>query len=199
MTNPNPTPARRNEMSGQVSADRSLVTRIVRGDGASLAELYDAHGTAVYSLALRILKTPNDAEEVVQEVFAQAWRQAGRYDPARATVAGWLLMMTRARALDALRARVARPDAHRPVELPELPAAPSQEAEMITEEAVARVKHALGALDDPFRVPLELAYYDGLSQSEIAARLQQPLGTVKTRMRTALSRLRVALAGEEPR
>jgi len=175
------------------------VTRIAQGDGSSLARLYDAHGAAVYSLALRILKTPPEAEEVVQEVFAQVWRQAARYDPARATVAGWLMMMTRARALDALRARTARPDAHRPVEVPELPSSPDQEAMLISDEVVARVRTALGSLDDPFRVPIELAYYDGLSQSEIAERLQQPLGTVKTRMRTALSRLRAALAGEESR
>jgi RNA polymerase sigma-70 factor (ECF subfamily) len=175
------------------------VTQIANGDGTSLARLYDTHGAAVYSLALRILKAPTEAEEVVQEVFAQVWRQAPRYDPARATVAGWLLMMTRARALDALRARAARPDVQRPVHLPDLPAAPNQEAILITEEAVARVRHALDALDDPFRVPIELAYYDGLTQSEIAERLQQPLGTVKTRMRTALSRLREALSGGESR
>jgi RNA polymerase sigma-70 factor (ECF subfamily) len=199
VTNPTPIRARRDEVSGPVSADRSLVTSIARGDGSSLAELYDAHGTAVYSLALRILKTPGEAEEVVQEVFAQVWRQAARYDPGRATVAGWLMMITRARALDALRARTARPDADRPVEVPDLPAAPTQEALLITEEAVTRVKQALDTLDDPFRVPLELAYYDGLSQSEIAARLQQPLGTVKTRMRTALSRLRDVLSGEGSR
>jgi RNA polymerase sigma-70 factor (ECF subfamily) len=187
-------------MSGQVSADRSLVSRIAQGDGAALAELYDAHGTLVYTLALRIVKTPRDAEDVVQEVFAQAWRQGARYDATRATVAGWLLMMTRARALDALRARTARPDVHRPFEVPDLPAgAANQEAALITNEAVDRVRQALGALDEPFRAPLELAYYDGLSQSEIAARLQQPLGTIKTRMRTALSRLRDALTGEEPR
>ena len=170
------------------------------GDHGALAELYDAHGGAVYTLALRIVRHPSDAEEVVQEVFTQAWRQAGRYDPARATVIGWLLMITRARALDALRAREARPDARRPVALPDLPAGgQGQEAAMLSNESVAMVRDALRELAEPFRVPLELAYYDGLSQSEIAARLDQPLGTVKTRMRTALSRLRAVLFTEEPR
>jgi RNA polymerase sigma-70 factor (ECF subfamily) len=192
--------ARRNEQSGQVSADRSLVTEIARGDSTALAELYDTHGTMVYTLALRIVKTPGDAEEVVQEVFAQAWRQAARYDAARATVAGWLSMMTRARALDALRAKAARPDASRPVEMPELAAqTTSQEAALITGEAVERVRDALNTLDETFRLPIELAYYGGLSQTEIAAKLQEPLGTIKTRMRTALSRLRDALSREEAR
>lgn len=183
-----------------MSADRSLVTRIAQGDSAALAELYDAHGAMLYTLALRIVKTPGDAEEVVQEVFAQAWRQSARYDAARATVAGWLVMMTRARALDAMRAKAARPDASRPVEITDLPSATiNQEAAMISNEAVERVKHALDTLDEPFRLPIELAYYGGLSQSEIAAELQQPLGTIKTRMRTALARLRDALSREEAR
>lgn len=170
------------------------------GDHGALAELYDAHGGTVYTLALRIVRQTSDAEEVVQEVFTQAWRQAGRYDASRATVIGWLLMMARARALDMVRAREARPDAQRPVALPELPAAgQGQEAEMLSNESIAMVREALGQLAEPFRVPLELAYYDGLSQSEIAARLDQPLGTVKTRMRTALSRLRDVLFTEEPR
>lgn len=174
--------------------------RMADGDHGALAELYDAHGTAVYTLALRIVRQPGDAEEVVQEVFTQAWRQAGRYDPARATVIGWLLMITRARALDMLRAREARPDAGRPVPLPDLPAAgQGQEAMMLSNESVAMVRDALGQLAEPFRVPLELAYYEGLSQSEIAARLGQPLGTVKTRMRTAIARLRDVLFTKEPR
>jgi RNA polymerase sigma-70 factor (ECF subfamily) len=115
-------------------------------------------------------------------------------------VIGWLLMIARARALDTLRAREARPDAQRPVALPDLPATGrGQEAVMLSNESVAMVRDALGQLAEPFRIPLELAYYDGLSQSEIAARLDQPLGTVKTRMRTAISRLRDLLFTGEPR
>ena len=182
------------------AADQRTLTRMAQGDHGALAELYDAYGGTVYTLALRIVRQTSDAEEVVQEVFTQAWRQADRYDPARATVIGWLLMITRARALDSVRAREARPDARRPVALPELPAGgQGQEAVMLSNESVAMVRDALRELAEPFRIPLELAYYDGLSQSEIAARLDQPLGTVKTRMRTALARLRDALFTEEPR
>lgn len=187
-------------MTTDAAADRRRMARMAAGDHGALAELYDAHGGAVYTLALRIVRQANDAEEVVQEVFTQAWRQAGRYDPARATVIGWLLMIARARALDTVRARAARPDARRPVALPDLPATDrGQEAEMLSNESVAMVRDALRELAEPFRIPLELAYYDGLSQSEIAARLDQPLGTVKTRMRTALSRLRAVLFTGEPR
>ena len=172
--------------------------RIAAGDSSGLAELYDAHGSAVYTLARRILKHPGDAEEVVQEVFAQAWRQADRYDPARATVAGWLLMMTRARSLDALRARQARPDRARAMELPELPAHnPGPESALLSSDAINRVRVAMGELDDALRSPLELAYFEGLSQSEIAERLNQPLGTVKTRLRNAVARLRTALTQRE--
>jgi RNA polymerase sigma-70 factor (ECF subfamily) len=180
--------------------DRERVTRMAQGDTTALAELYDVHGSTVYSLALRIVVHVADAEEVVQEVFAQAWHQARRYDASRVAVVGWLLMITRARALDVVRARKARPDLVRPVAVPELPSsATGQEAAVLSEEAVAQVRTALSGLEDPLRIPIELAYYEGLSQSEIAERLNEPLGTIKTRMRTALSRLRTALWAEEPR
>jgi RNA polymerase sigma-70 factor (ECF subfamily) len=161
------------------------------GDASALGDLYDAHARSIYSLALRILGDPADAEDIVQEVFTQAWRQAARYDSARATVTGWLLMMTRSRSLDRLRARQARPDRTIAVPLPDLPSTdPGQEAEALSAEDVARLRAALGRLDDAWRTPIELAYYEGLSQSAIAERLGQPLGTVKTRMRVALAQLR---------
>ena len=184
----------------EATADVRAITRMVQGDTTALAELYDAHGGIVYTLALRIVGQPHDAEEIVQEVFAQAWRQASHYDARRATVTGWLLMMTRARALDALRARKARPDIDRPVPVPEIPTAGlGQEALLLSGEAIANVRSALYALEEQYRTPLELAYYDGLSQSEIAVRLNQPLGTIKSRMRAALARLRTALWAGEPR
>ena len=167
------------------------------GDSSALAALYDRHARAIYSLALRILADAAEAEDVVQDVFTQAWRQATRYDPARAPVAGWLMIMTRARSLDRLRRRRAR------IATTEMdPAAPhpkdpdvDQETLAITAEQADRLRGALEVLPDSQRTAIELAYYEGLSQSDIAARLQQPLGTVKTRIRTGLLKLRDALGG----
>lgn len=173
--------------------DRALIERLRGGEHAALGELYDRHCRAVYSLACRVLVDRADAEDVVQEVFAQAWRQASAYDATRATVAGWLLMMTRARAIDRLRARRARPVAA-DVAMPDLPDPEAgQEARAMQSQAASRVGAALRALPDAQRVPLELAYYQGLTQADIAARLSEPLGTVKTRMRSALQRLRASL------
>ena len=167
------------------------------GDTSALGDLYDAHAQNVYRLALRMLRDRADAEDIVQEVFTQAWRQASRYDATRATVIGWLLMMTRTRALDRLRARQARADRTVPTSLAEIPIAePGQDVVALTAEAASRVREALRGLGESLRTPIELAYYEGLSQSAIAERLGQPLGTVKTRMRTAMMRLRQVLRTE---
>jgi len=170
---------------------QGVVERMAAGDAAALGDLYDAHARNIYSLALRILGNTSDAEDVVQDVFTQAWRQAARYDPRRATVIGWLLMMARSRSLDRLRSRQARPDRTIAAPLPDLASAdPGQEAVTVGAEDAQRLRTALGRLGDAARTPIELAYYEGLSQSAIAERLGQPLGTVKTRMRTALAQLR---------
>ena len=176
---------------------RRVVARMADGDSAAVGQLYDTYAQTLYTYAVRLIGNRTDAEDVVQEVFTQAWRQAGRYDAARATVVGWLLMMTRTRALDRLRAQRARPDQMAPAALPELPSGgPGQEVQVLTDEAIARLRAALDGLGDSLRTPIELAYYEDLSQSEIAERLGQPLGTVKTRMRTALMRLRDCLQSE---
>ena len=172
--------------------------RMIRGDQSALAELYDRHARAVYSLALRVVGDRADAEDVVQEVFTQAWRHCSRYDRARATVAGWLVMMTRSRSIDHLRSRKARPDTQSAtVDMPDPPGqTPAQDAIVIAGEAVQRVRRALGELPATLRAPLELAYFEGLSQTAIAEKLGEPLGTVKTRMRTALQKLRSVMQGE---
>ena len=168
---------------------------MARGDESAVGEVYDRHACAIYSLALRMLSDAADAEDVVQEVFTQAWRQADRYDPSRAPVIGWLLVITRARALDRLRARRSRisPAALDVMTIDPVDPGPGQDLQAIGQEDAARVRRALEALPDGQREAIELAYYKGLSQSDIAETLEQPLGTVKTRMRTALLKLREAL------
>lgn len=168
-----------------LSARLELVRRLAGGDQAALAEFYDLFAGLVNALALRILRDTSDAEDVVQEVFLQAWRQAERFDPARGTPEAWLCTIARTRALDRLRRRTSRRED--PVE-----AAPASADVPRNEERLA-VRKAVLALSPDQRRALELAYYEGLTQTEIASRLGQPLGTIKTRIRTALFRLREAL------
>jgi RNA polymerase sigma-70 factor, ECF subfamily len=178
--------------------DAAQLARAAGGDGTALAALYDRHARGVYSIALRVVGDEADAEDVVQDVFAQVWRQAGRYDPSRGTVAAWLLTMARTRAIDRLRARRARPDSS---------AAPADDvwatraasaadpADALTAERDAqRVRDALHELPMLQRLAIELAYFEGLTQSQIAERLGEPLGTVKTRIRLGLLKLRDALS-----
>ena len=176
-------------------ADQAVIKRLADGDQDALGELYDRHARPVYTLALRILQDPADAEDIVQEVFAQAWKQATRYDVTRGAVGAWLLTVARSRAIDRLRARRARPDRagleHAPTHLVDPLAAP--DSQLASSEQVRVVRAALAALPLLQRVALELAYYEGLTHSEIAEQLEQPLGTVKTRIRQALLKLRDAM------
>jgi RNA polymerase sigma-70 factor (ECF subfamily) len=177
-------------------ADRTALARMARGDERALAELYDRRGRLVFSLAQRILQNSADAEDVVQEVFAQVWAQAGRYEPARGAVAAWMLMMARSRAIDCLRAKRARPEtggqAQAAEQVPD--AALSQDLQLLSSEAVTQLREALNELPAPQRTALELAYYEGLTHAEIAAQLSEPLGTVKTRIRQAVIKLRESLS-----
>jgi RNA polymerase sigma-70 factor (ECF subfamily) len=160
----------------------SLIHRLTRGDHDALGEFYDLFAGLVNGLALRILRDRAEAEDTVQEVFVQVWQQAARFDPSRGTPEAWLCTMARTRALDRLRRRSSRR------EEPELGNAGSTGAPR-AEETLA-VRKALDALPLAQRKALELAYYEGLTQSEIAERLAEPLGTVKTRIRTAMIHLR---------
>ena len=177
-------------------ADQAAMVRIARGDHGALAELYDRNARLVFSLALRILQNRADAEDIVQDVFAQVWAQAGRYDNTRGAVAAWMLTMARSRAIDKLRSRSARPEIASEARIVEdVPdAAERQDLQLLSAEQVETLRGALNELPAAQRVALELAYYEGLTHAEIADRLSEPLGTVKTRIRQAVIRLRESLA-----
>jgi RNA polymerase sigma-70 factor (ECF subfamily) len=177
-------------------ADQAALRRMAQGDHSALAELYDRNARLVFSLALRILQNRADAEDVVQEVFAQVWTQAGRYDTTRGAVAAWMLTMARSRAIDRLRSRNSRPETPSETRIvEELPdTAPRQDLDLLSAEQVGILQRALNELPIAQRMALELAYYEGLTHAEIADRLSEPLGTVKTRIRQAVIRLRESLA-----
>jgi RNA polymerase sigma-70 factor (ECF subfamily) len=165
----------------------SLLRRLTTGDHKALGEFYDLYAGLVNGLAIRILRDRAEAEDVVQEVFVQVWRQATRFDPHRGSPEAWLCTIARSRALDRLRRRTSRREEVST-------AAPGAVALPRSDEALA-VRKALEALSPDQRRALELAYYEGLTQSEIAERLREPLGTIKTRIRTAMIRLREVLGG----
>jgi RNA polymerase sigma-70 factor (ECF subfamily) len=187
-----------------VETDSALVTRMSNGDESALAALYDRHGRLAWSLAYAVLGDAADAEEAVADAFLQAWTSAASFDAARSSVAGWITMMTRSRALDRVRARgrrsaliervttVAGVDATTPSNPPD----PSAHAER--REAGEQIASALAQLPHPQRRVIELAFFGGLSHSEIAEELGEPLGTVKTRLRAAMEKLRAALAVQAP-
>jgi RNA polymerase sigma-70 factor (ECF subfamily) len=182
-------------------ADRELVRRMATGDEAALGELHDRFATLVHSVVLRIVGDREDAEEVLEETFWQAWRQAGRYQEGRGGIGTWLVMMARSRAVDRVRSR-RRFREERWAELPgpaetdsggwdEAPG-PLDSAE--ADEVRRVVAAAVAGLPPEQRQTVELAYFRGMSQTEIAEATGQPLGTVKTRARLALAKLRDALA-----
>lgn len=166
--------------------DLTRVSRAAAGDDAALEALYDAHARTLYSLALRIVGDEADAEDVLQDVFSQAWRQAGRYDARRGTVAAWLLNMTRTRAIDRLRARRARPDSRgKTVDdaWADLPARIVDPGDALAAARDAeQVRKALRELPVLQRVAIELAYFEGLTQSEIAELLEQPMRSDSTHL-----------------
>jgi RNA polymerase sigma-70 factor (ECF subfamily) len=170
--------------------DRILVSRMGDGEERALGELYDRHGGVAYAVAYRVLGLRAGAEEVVMEVLAQAWREASRFDPARGSVASWLVTMARSRALDAARSS---PRRTRPTPPASAPAAASH-GEVAASERSLVVREAVAQLTPAQREAIELAFYGGLTQSEIAERLQAPPGTVKARLRLGMQKLREALA-----
>jgi RNA polymerase sigma-70 factor, ECF subfamily len=178
----------------QQPTDRELVAAIARGDAAALRTLNARYGRMLAALARRIVGVDSDAEEVAADVLWQAWRSAGSFDPARGSVSVWLVTLGRSRAIDRLRSIKARET--RP-ETDDSPfAADDPGAEIDVAKRAVRVRAAVSALEANEKTALEMAYYSDLSQSEIADKLNIPLGTVKTRIRSAMIKLRKALATE---
>jgi RNA polymerase sigma-70 factor (ECF subfamily) len=180
--------------------DRETAQRMAEDDPEALAAVYDQHIRSVFGLAMRVLQDQGDAEDVVQEVFSQAWAQAKHYDATRGSVGTWLLMMSRRLAIDRLRASQAISDSaplpHETavVDLPD--AALGAEHGVLTAESAAGLRVELAELPLIQRVAIELAFFEGLTQAQIAERIEQPPGTVTNRIRTGLLRLRAALVSE---
>lgn len=179
--------------------DRSCMERVRAGDTRALEELYDRHSGLLYSAALRIVARAADAEEVLQEAWLQAWNRADSYDAGRGAVVAWLLTLVRSRSIDRLRTRASRQRVEQAVaDDPPSRAVEEPPARVAHRQLHERVTAALAALAPQQRQVLELAYFGGLSQSEIASRLGAPLGTVKSWARQGLLRLR-ELVPEEVR
>jgi RNA polymerase sigma-70 factor (ECF subfamily) len=172
-------------------SDEALVALVSRSDETALAELYDRIGGIAYGLAHRILRDESLAEDAVQEAFLGLWRSAGSFIPERAKASTWILTLVHRRAVDLVRREQRRRT--EPLEgAPEAAEGSAEEAAWLRLER-ARVQTALAELPDQQREAIELAYYGGYTQSEVAERLGQPLGTVKSRMFSGLSRLRELL------
>ena len=173
-----------------------LPARIAAGDQPALAEFYDASSAKVFGLAMKILADRTAAEEVTMDVYKQVWRRASTYDTERGTPGSWLMMLAKTRAIDRFRSSYLERGRQVPLdqaaELPGDAATPEQYSADLERQRL--VQEAMASLSAEQRQAIALAYYWGLSQSEIADRLQLPLGTVKTRMRLGMIRLREVLA-----
>jgi RNA polymerase sigma-70 factor (ECF subfamily) len=194
-------PARRSGTHDEIAeaTDRRLLGGVAARESQALAGLFDRHGAAVLGLLTRMLGRQGEAEEVLQEVFLWVWQNPLRYDTRRSSLRGWLLVLARSRALDVLRADrsrrlrevgVAR---DRPVSLEPVPLEGLEER-----ERRRRISAALACLPPEQRQCIELAFFAGLSHTQVAARLSQPLGTVKSRIQLGMAKLRVALGGAAP-
>jgi RNA polymerase sigma factor (sigma-70 family) len=178
-------------------SDEALVALVARADDAALAELYDRFGRVAYGLALRIVRDPALAEDAVQESFLAVWRSAGRFVAERAKASTWILTLVHRRAVDLVRRE--EPRRVEPLETASEPSVEAAEEEAWLRLQRTRVQEALRRLPDKQREAIELAYYGGFTQSELADRLGEPLGTIKSRMFAGLARLReiLAEAGQE--
>ena len=174
----------------KVATDFSLVSAIRSGDESAMAMLYDRYSSLVYSVALRVLGDTGAAEDILQEVFMQLWRNPGLFDSSRGNLGAWLAVISRNRAIDGLRRRKPETDIADIVLSVDIDMAGEAERSA----AMVKVRSALEAMPASQRVALEMAYFEGLSHSEIAVKTGEPLGTIKTRIRSGLLALRRVFA-----
>jgi RNA polymerase sigma-70 factor (ECF subfamily) len=179
--------------------DPTLLTRVVKGEQQAFNRLYDLSSTLLYSLAVRILGNREEAAELLQEVYLEVWRKVARYDVGRGTPIAWLITLTRSRAFDRLRTRGTRAlrKTGQPLDLPAAGRVSDQHPAPLDAQADQELRQlvcdALAGLPQAQQQAIELAYYDGLFHAEIALRLNQPLGTVKTQIKLGMSKLRESL------
>jgi RNA polymerase sigma-70 factor (ECF subfamily) len=170
-----------------------LCDAALAGNSLAFGTVYDDYAPLLYGLLLRIVRDPGDAQEVLQETFLAAWRDAEKFDASRGSELAWLISMARSRAIDRLRARQRRADREQEAAREISTAIPDVDDPVAFREIRTAVRSALQELPDAQRSALELAYFEGLSQSEIASRLHEPLGTIKTRTNLAMKKLRERL------
>ena len=178
--------------------DPKLLSRVAKGDLDAFGQLYDQSSVLLFTLASRILGNRKDAAQLLQDVYLEVWRKVARYDLGRGTPAAWLITLTRTRAIERIRSGASRgphdvsdsPDSATPDLQDHLPLPPETKEER---ELRMTLTHAIAELPAAQREAIEMAYYHGLSHTEIAARLHQPLGTVKTRTKLAMVKLRALL------
>lgn len=175
---------------------KALVARTARGDEAAFEQLYDLVSATVFGVCRRVLRDPSESEEVAQEVLLEMWRTAARYDPTRAGVRSWAVMIAHSRAVDRVRSSERRRAREEATALPEPPAVDEVSEAAVSAFEVRRVRKAMAELSDVQRESVRLAFYGGHTHREVAALLGVPLGTVKTRIRDGLGRLRAHLGPE---
>ena len=182
---------------GQADAhEAALLRSVASGDERAFADLYDSYSAILLGLILRILHSRAEAEDVLQEVFLQVWQRAANFDETRGRPFTWLVTLARSRAIDRLRASASRDRAATASAAEAPPPVVDAVEETFRSEQAETVRRALSSIPEEQRRALLLAYVEGLSQSEIAERLSEPLGTVKTRMRSGIIKLRELLGGK---
>ncbi|HLW97273.1 MAG TPA: sigma-70 family RNA polymerase sigma factor [Candidatus Acidoferrales bacterium] len=177
----------------RAETDWSLLERVVRKEESALAALYDRYSGLVFAEAMRILRDNGAAEEILQDIFYQVWRTAEKFDPARGSLPGWLMVVTRNRAISRLRRSSSRSDEE--LDQNAVSVSINLENAASQKQMIDRLKSVMSAMPDSQRQAIELAFFEGLTHSEIAAKTGEPLGTIKTRIRSALEVLRRSVTG----